>query len=282
MRVDNPLFGVAGNYVRAQAHLMLGQHALRFGIWEKLLLIGALSVATLLIASGRNVTWHRPGNPVLLVILCVGVYSAGIFYAGLRTPISFGTRMFLPMLPLCLLLLGKGLSWLAACSASGWRRMLLTFGMLSGAVGYVGANTRDLYAPETLPEYKLLAREYTDPVAGGSALLDWIQSHVSPADPVFAEDGQATGYLLHRSIVSMVGPRYSPVRWECPTIRSEMQRFGARYLVVYKVPMTSDNLELVASSTFLADAVTHSPDCGFVLAAENSAVRVLELTDVTK
>jgi hypothetical protein len=59
-----------------------------------------------------------------------------------------------------------------------------------------------------------------------------------------------------------------------------MERFGARYLVLYKAPSTIDDLELVAGSSFLAGAASHGPTCGFALVAENPDVLILELATV--
>ena len=277
MRVDNPLIGVAANYVRAHIHLILGQHPFRFGYSEKLLLLGGFGVAALLIAAIGNEKWRRPDNAVLLIGCCIAIYSAGIFYAGLRTPISFGTRMFLPILPLYLLLLGLGLSWLIDRWPSGWPGIVLKSAILLCTVGYLGSNARDLRDPPKLSQYQILAKEYAKPTTGGPTMLDWLDSHVLPANVVFAEDGQATGYLLRRPTVSLVGPQYSPVRWECETVKREMKRFGAPYLILYKASSDIDDLELLASSKFLASAVSQGSACGFVVVAENPDVRILEL-----
>jgi hypothetical protein len=280
MQVHNPLSVVTADYVRAQVHLMLGQHAFRFGVWELLLLLGVSGVAVVLIVALRNADLPRLNSAVILVGFYVGIYSAGIFYAGLRTPISFGTRMFLPMLPAYLLFLGIILSWLAVRCPSGWPGVLFKSAILLGIVGYFGTNSRDLSSPQKSPQYEILAEEYAHPIAGGPSLLDWVQSHVSPADRLFSEDGQATGYFLHRPTVSMVGPRYSPVRWECAMVRREMARFGAHYLILYKDSSSTDDIELLASSSFLAGAASQNLTCGFAIAAENSVVRILELPQV--
>jgi hypothetical protein len=147
-----------------------------------------------------------------------------------------------------------------------------------GAAGYLGSTVRDLYQPRKVPQDQILAEEYAEPVAGGQPLLAWVQSHVSPTAPLFSEEGQATGYFLARPVISLVGPRYSPLRWECESIRKEMRRFAASYLILYKTSSSSDDLELLASSSFLAEAVSRRPACGFVIVAENPDVRILELT----
>jgi hypothetical protein len=278
MQVHHPFADVMADYVRAHVHLVLGQHAFHFGVWETLFLVGVLCVTVLLIAAVKNVKWQRPCNPILLLGFCVGIYTAGILYAGARTPISFGTRMFLPILPLYLLVLGPVFTWLTRRWASGWPGILLKSAIFLGAAGYLGSNVRDLYQPRKVPQDQVLAEEYAEPVAGGQLLLAWVQSHVSPTTPLFSEEGQATGYFLARPVISLVGPRYSPVRWECESITKEMRRFAASYLILYKTSSSSDDLELLASSSFLAEAVSRRPACGFVIVAENPDVRILELT----
>jgi hypothetical protein len=273
MEVHNPLSGVAADYLRAQIHLVLGQHALRWGFWEIALLTGVIALLIPVVKHPR-----RPVNSVVLVGFCVAVYSAGIVYAGLRTPISFGTRMFLPMLPLYLLILGHGLSWLSSHWSAGASSLMFKAVVSLSLLGYLGSNARDLREPLKPAEYEVLAKEFAEPIANGQSLRSWVQEHILPTDRIFAEDGQATGYLLQRPTVSLVGPRYSRMRWECDPLQREMGRFRAHYLVLYKNPTNLDDLELLSTSTFLSGVRAQIPTCGFIVGAENNDVRILEFS----
>jgi hypothetical protein len=285
MAVQNPLKTVAADHVRAHLHLMLGGHAATFGVFEGLLLAG---LAFLGFVAVRQVGAYRnPDAAALLVALCVLIYSAGIFYAGLRTVISFGTRMFLPVLPLYLLLLGMGVNRVArggradAPSASPLESRWLKLALLLVIAASASVNARDLYEPRVPAPHEILAGLYAQPVAGGQPLLKWVESNIGADDVVVATDGQATGYLLHRPTISMVGPHYSPVRWECDEVKEQMRRFKSSYVILYKPPPTpsptpADDF-LVAGSQFVAAAASREPPCGFVVSVENPGVRILKL-----
>jgi hypothetical protein len=279
MRVHTPLKVVAVDYIRAQMHLMLGEHAVRFGVWEGVFLAGALVVTFLLATAARKGVAPkgglRVGTGAWLVGLTVVIYSAGVFYAGMRTVISFGERMFLPMLPLYLLLAGMAANWVASHWRVRARRGWLEAGLLLVTVGYIGINARDLYEPSRLARHKILAAEYAEPTAGGQSLFEWVNTHVPAGDTIFAANGQATGYLLHRPTVSMIEAHYSPVRWECGEVRKQMQRFGASYVFLYKPSSTTSEQDLLAESKFVAASVTGLPSCGFAIAAENADIRIL-------
>ena len=58
-------------------------------------------------------------------------------------------------------------------------------------------------------------------------------------------------------------------------IRQQMNRFGARYLILYRHPDTGSHL--LEESHFAATASSGTPNCGFAIAAENSDVRILEV-----
>jgi hypothetical protein len=290
MPVRNPFKGVMAEYVRAQLHLILGQHPVTFDVWLSLLLVGGLGVAALLITAvlkgGASKTgwwwlsgWRRLDAAALLVGICVFVYSAGIFYAGLRTVISFGPRMFLPVLPLYLLLLGMGVNWLMSRWPAAARSAWLKTGLLLVTVGYVGVNARNLYERPSPARHEILALQYAKPAADGLPLLEWVESNIPADDVIVAADGQATGYLLHRPTLSLVGPHFSSVRWGCDEIRKQMKRFNASYLFLYKPSSEIDKDALLAESQLLATP-PQQPPCGFVIAAENSNIRILKSAEL--
>lgn len=292
LTVHHPLKGVMAEYVRAQLHLILGQHKLTFGAWESLLLVGGLGVAVLLIASvckGGVASiswlwtdcWRKPDAAGLLVGLCILVYSVGIFYAGLRTSIDVKTRMFVPILPLYLLLLGMGVNWLTtrwpASAQTAWRKA----GLLLVIVGYLGSNARDRAFLPTGAEHEFLATFYAEPAADGQALLKWVESNTNAGDPIIAVDGQATGYLLHRPTIGMYISEYSLGRWECDEVKNQMKRFKSSYVILYK-QLSYFNPLLLTESQFAATSVSQQPPCGFVIAAENSNVRILKIGDAER
>ncbi len=290
MEVHHRLKDVTAAYARAQLHLLLGEHPITFGVWQILLLVGGLGAAALLIAPLRTAGlpgigwlwtgwWRKPDAAGLLVGLCILVYSVGMFYSALRTDITFGPRMFLPILPLYLLLLGMGMKWLTPrwpASADGtW----LHAGLLLILMGYVGLNAQDLHRRLAPARHEILGPLFAEPAADGQPLLKWIESNVNAGETIMAADGQSTGYLLHRPTLGMVPASYSPVRWECDEIKEQLKRFGSRYLILYKPSPMANESWLLTESHFVITAVSQQPPCGFVIAAENPSVRILKLGD---
>ena len=155
------------------------------------------------------------------------------------------------------------------------RGMALNASLLLLAGGYAGANARDLYEPSPAPQHEILAALYSQPCAGGRPLLQWVEANIPASGAVVAAYGQATGYLLRRPTLSMVASEYSPMHWEAGEVEREMERFNAKYLVLYKPTPVLGRDVLLTESRFLAAAALDQPPPGFVIAAENAAVRIL-------
>ena len=255
--VHNSFQSVAAGYVRAQWHLLTGEHALKLGVWEVLLLVGVVAVVLLAVRMGRPPF----GWSLVLILLCLGVYSLGIVYAGLTSSISFVTRMFLPLLPLYAMLAARLLPARAGVGLKAALCLLLA--------GYAGSNARDLAQPLPRAEDQTLAAE----LAG---LRPWLDAHVPASETVFAADGQAVGFVLHRPVVSLVGARYSREQWECGPLKAEMSRFHSHYVILYKSAPPDSNS---AQSQFLDAPLPQQLACGFTVAAEDNDLRVLQRTD---
>ena len=176
------------------------------------------------------------------------------------------------MLPIYLLLIGMGMSWLLSRRPN---RVWFKPVVLLIVVGYAGVNARDLYEPRAKARYEILAAEYEFPSADGRPLREWVESHVPRTETIVSTDGQATGYLLQRPTLSMVSSLYSPVRWECAEVKKQMERFHANYLFLYKPASGVGADGLLGESRFVAASVLDRPACGFVIAAENADIRIV-------
>lgn len=282
--VSNPLRGVLADCPRAQLHLLLGEHAVKFGMWEGLLLVGGLGLGALLVRllllAEPDTGARLPASPALwtLPLTCAAVYCAGLCYAGMHTVISFGTRMFLPVLPLYLLLFGLALHWLISRANFSGGRLWFQTALCALVAGYIGVNARDLGIPVVNSSQTALSALFAERTADGQPLWDWVNSHIAPTAVIAAQNGQETGYLLHRRTLGLVESEYSAERWECPEIRNQMNRFGARYLILYPHPDQSSLL--LKESRFAAEAASREPGCGFEIAAEDKDVRILEMMPI--
>jgi hypothetical protein len=281
LQISHPLHGVMANFARDQLHLLLGEHAVKFGVWEGLLLVGGLGLGALLVrvlirgGPEGNTVFPRAHGLWTLPLTCAVVYSAGLCYAGLHTVITFGTRMFLPVLPLYLILFGLMLHWLSSRALFAGGQLWFRAALCALAIGYIGVNARDLKDPQPKSSLASLSALFAEQACDGQRLSDWVNEHIAPATVIAAQDGQATGYLLHRRTLGLVESEFSAERWECPEIRTQMSRFGARYLILYRHP--DNDSHLLEESRFAAAAASGQPGCGFVIASENQDVRILEI-----
>src|SRR5262249_45743861 len=164
-----------------------------------------------------------------------------------------------------------------ASAQSTWLRV----GLFLVTAGYAGINARDLHERLARAPHEGLAALYARPTADGQPLLKWVELNTDVGDTLIAVDGQATGYLLHRPTVTLVKSQYSPVRWECEEVKNQLTRFNSSYVILYKPSASTvynDYDEfLSAESRFVATSVSQQPPCGFVIAAENSYVRILKI-----
>jgi hypothetical protein len=223
-----------------------------------------LFLLTLGIALVRWRRWPRgPGAPRAFIVAAVaGLYSAFMFLVGSRSVISYGARMFLPVLPLFLLLLG---AVVAPVTGARWARGTA----LVGCVAY--ALCALLNAPPTRSGHLELASRLARPMSDGRPMRAWIDAHIGMQEPLLAADGQATGHLLRRPVVSLVGNEYSDEVWSEAEIERTMERFGLRYLILY-APATGVETE----SPFLSALSEGRPGRYLRLAARNDASLVFE------
>lgn len=273
-------------YVKAHADLFFGGQAYAVAGCGGLALLGLLTIVTVLGLNFNDGTegarrhlkaaLRNPEWTLLAVASCALIYSAGVFYAALTTAVSLGARIFLPALPLYLLLMGIVLSRSAPRGASDPRSRWLKAGLLLFVGGYVGGNARAVSLPPPPGRLEVLATWYAEPIAGGQILRDWVEANIPEGQVIMSASGQATGYFLRRAAVSMAGATYSRVRWECDEVKKQMKTYGVKYLILYK-PSPAFIDPLPAESKFVGAAVSGPPPCGFVVAAEGPHVRILEM-----
>jgi hypothetical protein len=249
---DNPLPEVLYRFAQSMHHLLLGDAPARFGAPEAgLALALGLFAAAALPALWRARSRWLADPRLRLIGLYLAVYVGAMIYLGARSPISFGPRMFVPLLPVLLLLAG------ALWRHAGPPRSHAVHGAAAAllVVSYAAVNLQFIVAdPGIAPHERVRAR------------LDARIESLLPADATLAAtDGQATGYVLRRKTLSLATPRFSVQAWTEDAVRSAMRRFGARHLLVYRE---------AAPSAFLAALATGSPPQWLQLVADNGEARL--------
>lgn len=246
-RVVHPLLPTLKTFATSIYHLFFGEGVpTRFNFAEALLVLSLLGIALVVICAWNGADAHALWEPapapvpesarapLALLAMVLAVYCVGMIYLGVFSVISFGTRMFYPILPLALLALGHLFTRVEALTRG---RPLRRLGLAASAalltVCYVGINARGaLTTVETSPDETARAR-FQAPAADGRPLRDWIDENVPPSAVIVATDAQSTGYVLRRRVVALTEAEYSDEIWSEETVEALMTTYGAELLILY-------------------------------------------------
>jgi len=207
----------------------------------------ALLLVSLVAAGIGWLIWSRQGrqqranhDDVILksvgidLLLLVGVYVACMFYAGLTTVISYGTRMFVPLLPLLILLIGlaaHGILTTRARPNASRTAALLALG--ASLCFYVIVNVFLVLRPPSPSDPSSITRIMIAPPVEGISAHSMVRSLTGPAGVIVANNGQAVGHVLGRPTVSLVGSHYSAMEWNEKAVRQAVHQFNALAIVIY-------------------------------------------------
>jgi hypothetical protein len=172
------------------------------------------------------------GIPADLLILTL-TYSGCMFYAGLTTTISYEARMFVPITPLLMLLLGLALSTLLTAPPERIPPKPALFALGAGFCCYVVLNLTVVVRPPTDYRPPSFARLMDSASVDGKTARAAVLELVDPARVVVANYGQAVGHLLGRPTVSLVDTNYSPLEWDEKAIHDVVDRYNAAAIVIY-------------------------------------------------
>jgi len=245
--VHHPLTEVVREFLVWTHHLFLGGIAdARFGLLELALCASLLFVAVLAVrgahtamvraigpAPGGIRGWlHMALTPAGLLSAYVAVYCAGMIYLGVTSVISFDTRMFYPLLPFLLLLIGSIAR--PALSPRPALRYGLPAALAVAAVCYLGINARSYLHGRPPAPHEIVARELEEPVAPGVTLRSWLAARLPGDATIVADRGQAVGYLLHRNVLSLISQEYSNQHWDQGSVLALMRAYGAHHLLLFE------------------------------------------------
>jgi hypothetical protein len=162
-------------------------------------------------------------------------YTGCMFCAGLTAPISQDfTRMFVPLMPLLLLLLGLALGAVLAASAQrSHSRRFAMFALGTSFCCYVALNVAVVVRRPTDAPLPCVGRLLDSAAVDGKTARAAVLQIVDRDRVVVANYGQAVGYALGRPTVSLVSPDLSPVEWDEKTTHSVVDRYNAAAVVIY-------------------------------------------------
>jgi hypothetical protein len=230
MKVHHSAAAVLSKFVASVHHVFLGERVRSLVVFE-LAFLGSVAVAVFLLVRRRARASWRVGDAGAIaacLVVFAGVYSAAMIYAGIASPISFGPRMFYPLLPVALLL---GALLLSVARDAVDTRIVLFLG--AATVSYAVINVHHLVEAPSPAPHQLVERELAEESAPGETLRRWLDANVGRDETIVSNRGQATGYVLDRRAVSLIAHEYSQQSWDEDAVAALMHRFGARWLVVY-------------------------------------------------
>jgi hypothetical protein len=164
------------------------------------------------------------------VLILVVVYSACMFYAGLTSVISYSVRMFVPLTPLLILLVGIALNEMMRVLPRASSRLPLVL-LIGSLVPYAFLNLSALRNPPPM-NVSVLAGALDSTEGAAKSARAVIRELAGPDGVIVSNNGQAVGYELQRPILSLVGQEYSTVTWDEPTLRAIMQRFHVAAVLI--------------------------------------------------
>jgi len=282
--VAHPLTAVLKQFGVSTYHLFFGEGVpTQLGALQVTLCVGLILLSALLFVAAARLTSSLDIRTALgsgfpragLLLVYVLVYNAGMIYLGMSSVISFGSRMFYPLLPIYLLLSGLVFTRVRALPGARSTRLAWTAcaAMIVGC--YWGINLENTMALRSVPPDRVVEASFAFPSRTGGSLRSWFDVNVPLGTVVVATNGQATAYALKHKVVSLVGSHFSDQRWGEKEVRAVMQQYDATFLILY--PSIDPTIESVQQeSPFLQGLIEGRRPQWLQLAAENSKVMIFQ------
>ena len=262
---------------KAFYHVVFGDRAVaRADVWSVLFLISAGILLWLSYQYRRDFQHSRLASSAAWIWLGAisAVYIAGVMAVALTSIAADFTRYYLPLYPLALAALSAALS---RFPATIWR----TAGVVGSVVAVLVIQGRSLAAEPSTSPHVQVTRALDQPITTGGTGLEWLLAHTQPQDTIVSVNGQALHYVLQRPVISIIGPQFSAHPANEPVLHDLMNKFHARYLVVF--PGMVENAQEQADIPFLAGLASGAaPPEWLANAARGNAVSVWECQECVR
>jgi len=134
------------------------------------------------------------------VCLLVGVYGACMFYAGLTSVVSYGTRMFVPLLPLLIVLIGVAAHTIITTPAQpNTSRTPTRLALGASLCFYLMLNVFLVVRPPSPSDLSSIARIMIAPPLKGISPHSIVRSLTGPTGVIVANNGQAVGACVQET-----------------------------------------------------------------------------------
>jgi hypothetical protein len=249
--------GIGKVYVVSMYHLF-------FGSGLMLQTAPFVAVCLVCVVALGGAAARRQGRPLpisgSILALYAAVYTAGMIYLGVASDITFGGRMFIPLLPV-VVLLGAAVftRWPPAMGPARVITMASILVIAYGVSNLIGSSLTETAARHL---------DVQSAISGKlRAILD--------SDPgvLVSADGQAVGYGLGRPVVGLVGTNHGNTRWTEQDVARVMLRYGSCHLLLFPGTNTDDGQQ---TSPFLSSLAAGRHPSWLRLEAENDRAILYE------
>lgn len=222
-----PRAAVLAEIAKAPYHILVGSRTkAHFDIWAALLLLSGAALAGMALAALRR--RREPALPTsgceawVWIALLTAAYAGGVLLAALTTIASSVERFYFPLLPVMLLMVG------ALVQLAGRSGRIVSVVLV---LAVVAINAKNLILLHPAQQHAIAADLLAEQVQPGISVRRAIENLMPANGTLFATNGQAVHYLLHRPVVSVL--ESSNRAWDESDVRSLMRRFHAGYFLVF-------------------------------------------------
>ncbi len=230
---------LAINGIRAFIHTVLGDGTARqLALAAAIAFIGIAGICVVALMRRPKspsvvLEARRPAEGWWVLLAASSMYVGGIAAIAFRSVISYDSRMYLPVLPglIALFVVGVEVA-IGRLRQKGWPKWAGPGMAACLLLGYLVANALS-GAQSHADGFQKTEQALMEPDETGLSVERRLGRELEPGEAIAATNGQMAGYILKRRTLSLVGLPYGRMPWDEDTLRTEMSRFGTRYLLVF-------------------------------------------------